>query len=180
MAHLTIRLLGALQVTLDGAPLTDFESDKERALLAYLAEESGQPHTREKLAGLEASILKVTGERERRLQALGESLAAEPAALRAAVRDNPEISQIFVMDKDGKLIGRLTRADGRRGQHRVREQLTLVQPARDALAVLAAARCQRPLEVRSCVRAPVRLGVAEYQQFAWHGVPRRCLAMLAR
>jgi DNA-binding SARP family transcriptional activator/predicted ATPase len=52
MARLAIRLLGALQVTLDGAPLTGFESDKERALLAYLAEESQQPHRREKLAGL--------------------------------------------------------------------------------------------------------------------------------
>jgi DNA-binding SARP family transcriptional activator/predicted ATPase len=52
MAHLSVRLLGTLQVTLDGAPLTGFESDKERVLLAYLVEESQQPHRREKLAGL--------------------------------------------------------------------------------------------------------------------------------
>ncbi len=52
MPRLSLRLLGALQVTLDGIPLTRFESDKERALLAYLAEESQQPHRREKLAGL--------------------------------------------------------------------------------------------------------------------------------
>jgi DNA-binding SARP family transcriptional activator/predicted ATPase len=52
MARLSVRLLGTLQVTLDGAPLTDFESDKERVLLAYLAEEAQQPHRREKLAGL--------------------------------------------------------------------------------------------------------------------------------
>ncbi len=52
MAHLSVRLLGTLQVTLDGSPVTDFKSDKGRALLAFLAEESQQPHRREKLAGL--------------------------------------------------------------------------------------------------------------------------------
>jgi DNA-binding SARP family transcriptional activator len=52
MARLSVRLLGALQVTLDGTPLTGFESDKERVLLAYLVEESQLPHRREKLAGL--------------------------------------------------------------------------------------------------------------------------------
>jgi len=67
-------------------------------------EESFRQLHRDRLAGLEASILKVTGDRERRLLALGESLAPEPGALRTAVRDDPEISQIFVLDKDGKLI----------------------------------------------------------------------------
>jgi DNA-binding SARP family transcriptional activator/predicted ATPase len=52
MARLSVRLLGTLQVTLDGTPVTGFESDKERVLLAYLVEESQQPHRREKLAGL--------------------------------------------------------------------------------------------------------------------------------
>jgi predicted ATPase/DNA-binding SARP family transcriptional activator len=52
MAHLSIRLLGPLQVTLDENPVTSFESDKARALLAYLAVESERPHRREKLAGL--------------------------------------------------------------------------------------------------------------------------------
>jgi DNA-binding SARP family transcriptional activator/predicted ATPase len=52
MARLSVRLLGTLQVTLQGTPLTGFESDKERVLLAYLVEESQQPHRREKLAGL--------------------------------------------------------------------------------------------------------------------------------
>jgi DNA-binding SARP family transcriptional activator/predicted ATPase len=50
MAGLLLRMLGTLQVTGEGCPV-DFESDKERALLAYLAEESGQSHRREKLAG---------------------------------------------------------------------------------------------------------------------------------
>jgi WD40 repeat protein/serine/threonine protein kinase/DNA-binding SARP family transcriptional activator len=52
MAHLTIRLLGPFQVTLNEQPITGFESDKVRALLAYLAVEAGRPHRREALAGL--------------------------------------------------------------------------------------------------------------------------------
>jgi hypothetical protein len=39
-------------VTLDGEPATAFESDKVRALLAYLAVEADRPHRREKLIGL--------------------------------------------------------------------------------------------------------------------------------
>ena len=52
MARLSLRLLGTLQVTLGRSPVTSFESDKERMLLAFLAEESQQPHHREKLVGL--------------------------------------------------------------------------------------------------------------------------------
>ena len=52
MARLTIRLLGSLQVAVNGQPVTVFESDKVRALLAYLAVERDQPHRRERLAGL--------------------------------------------------------------------------------------------------------------------------------
>ncbi len=51
MAHLSVRLFGPFQVTLDGET-AGFESDKVRALLAYLAVESDSPHRREKLAGL--------------------------------------------------------------------------------------------------------------------------------
>ena len=57
MARLALHVLGTLQVTLSGTPFTDFESDKERALLAFLAEESEQPHRREKLVGLLESVL---------------------------------------------------------------------------------------------------------------------------
>jgi len=52
MAHLSIRFLGSFLVTLDGDAVTGFEWDKVRALLAYLAVEADQPHSREKLAGL--------------------------------------------------------------------------------------------------------------------------------
>lgn len=52
MAHLDIRLLGTLQVSLDGKPLTGFATDKARALLAYLALESAHPQRRDTLAAL--------------------------------------------------------------------------------------------------------------------------------
>ncbi len=52
MARLEIQLLGPFQATLDGEPITGFDSDKVRALLAYLAVESDRPARREKLAGL--------------------------------------------------------------------------------------------------------------------------------
>ena len=52
MANLFIRLLGHVEVMLNGKPRTTFRSDKERALLAYLCLEAEVPHGREKLAGL--------------------------------------------------------------------------------------------------------------------------------
>ncbi len=52
MAHLSVRTLGPFQVLQDGEPATGFDSDKVRALLAYLIIEADRPHRREKLAGL--------------------------------------------------------------------------------------------------------------------------------
>ena len=52
MTHLSISLLGTFQVTSEGAPITTIESDKVRALLAYLAVEANRPHRREALAAL--------------------------------------------------------------------------------------------------------------------------------
>jgi predicted ATPase/DNA-binding SARP family transcriptional activator len=52
MPRLSISLIGTFQVTLGGEYVTRFESDKVRALLAYLAVESERRHRREKLAGL--------------------------------------------------------------------------------------------------------------------------------
>ncbi|MBM3134701.1 MAG: tetratricopeptide repeat protein [Chloroflexi bacterium] len=52
MTRLSILLLGPLQVTLDGQPVTGFETEKARALLAYLALEADRPHRREFLAEL--------------------------------------------------------------------------------------------------------------------------------
>ena len=52
MAHLSLSLLGPLRVTLAGEPVSGFESDKARALLAYLAAEADRPHRRSSLVGL--------------------------------------------------------------------------------------------------------------------------------
>jgi DNA-binding SARP family transcriptional activator len=52
MARLVLRLLGPMEITLDGEPVTSFESSKVRALLAYLAVEADRSHRRETLAGL--------------------------------------------------------------------------------------------------------------------------------
>ena len=48
---LDIKLLGEIAIKLDGKPVTGFRSEKEIALLAYLAH-SGKVHSREALADL--------------------------------------------------------------------------------------------------------------------------------
>jgi len=52
MARLSIYLLGPFHVLRDGSPVIGFESDKARALLAYLALEADRPQPRAYLAGL--------------------------------------------------------------------------------------------------------------------------------
>ncbi len=52
MARLSISLLGSFQATLDGQPVTAFESAKVRALLAFLAADAGHAHSRDTLAEL--------------------------------------------------------------------------------------------------------------------------------
>ncbi|MBC7228133.1 MAG: tetratricopeptide repeat protein [Thermoflexales bacterium] len=52
MARLEIALLGSFQVTLDGDPVTRFETGAARLLLAYLVMHAGRPIPREVLADL--------------------------------------------------------------------------------------------------------------------------------
>ena len=52
MARLSLSLFGPFRVTSDGEPVTGYDSDKVRALLAYLAVEGERAHRRESLAGL--------------------------------------------------------------------------------------------------------------------------------
>ncbi|MFL5733370.1 MAG: BTAD domain-containing putative transcriptional regulator, partial [Chloroflexia bacterium] len=52
MSGLSLSFLGAFGVTLDDKPVTGFDADKNRALLAYLAVEGAHPHRRDSLAGL--------------------------------------------------------------------------------------------------------------------------------
>src|SRR5512139_1031108 len=52
MTHLTLGVFGALKVTLADGSTARFESDKTRALLAYLAVGADRPHRRDALVGL--------------------------------------------------------------------------------------------------------------------------------
>ena len=52
MACLSLALLGTLDVTCDGQPVTGFVTDKVRALLVYLAMEADRAHRRDTLAEL--------------------------------------------------------------------------------------------------------------------------------
>ncbi len=52
MTHLTLSLLGPLQVALDAQPVTGFAYNKARALLAYLAVEADHVHQRDAIVGL--------------------------------------------------------------------------------------------------------------------------------
>jgi WD40 repeat protein/DNA-binding SARP family transcriptional activator len=87
-AVLTLHLLGAYRVELAGQPLTQFKTDKVRALLAYLAVESGRAHERSTLAGLlwpdmpEASALRNLTQTLVRLRQTIEDEAATPPFLR--------------------------------------------------------------------------------------------------
>lgn len=52
MPQLTVHLMGGFRVELDGEMVYGFQSDKGRALLAYLMTEADRPHRRETLAEL--------------------------------------------------------------------------------------------------------------------------------
>src|SRR5512136_2463546 len=52
MTRLVVRLLGGFRVEVDGEAVYGFETDKARALFAYLIVEADRPHRRETLASL--------------------------------------------------------------------------------------------------------------------------------
>lgn len=52
MTHLALALLGPMQVMVNGKPILTFPYEKVRALFAYLAIESSNPHHRDHLAAL--------------------------------------------------------------------------------------------------------------------------------
>lgn len=52
MTHLTLNFLGQFRAAYADRPLNGFESNKVRALLAYLAVEADRPHPRAQLATL--------------------------------------------------------------------------------------------------------------------------------
>lgn len=98
MTHLSLTFLGPFQVTLTQTPITAFESDKVRALLAYLAVEMNQAHHRSVLADLlwpdQTEQRARTNLRHVLLklrQAIGDQTAAPPFLLisRTTVQFNP-------------------------------------------------------------------------------------------
>lgn len=99
MSRLSIHLLGQLQVLLDGEPVAGFESDKVRALLAYLAVEADRPHRREALAGLlwperpeHAALNNLRGALSNLRKAIGDHSASPPfiIATQQTIQFNPE------------------------------------------------------------------------------------------
>jgi DNA-binding SARP family transcriptional activator len=85
MARLELRLLGAFQVDLDGEPVTRFETDAARGLLAYLALHTGTPFRRETLA----SLLWPDQPRSEALHALRQTLSRLRRALDDRHADRP-------------------------------------------------------------------------------------------
>ena len=98
MEQLSISLLGAFRVTRDGEPITDFEADSARALLAYLAMHAGTAFPRTALAALlwpdqpEADALHALRQALNRLRrAIGDQEADPPflTITRTTVQFNP-------------------------------------------------------------------------------------------
>lgn len=89
---LRIYCLGTFRVELDGIPIASFDTDKTRALLAYLALEVDRPHRRERLAGLLWSDLP----EERALQNLRQTLLY----LRKALHEDRTSTLLILADRD--------------------------------------------------------------------------------
>ncbi|MBN1246413.1 MAG: tetratricopeptide repeat protein [Anaerolineae bacterium] len=92
MAQLTINLLGSFQVTLDERHITNFATDKARALLAFLAVERDRPHRREALAAL----LWPEQPEERARQSLRQALLH----LRQALCDSATACPFILLDRN--------------------------------------------------------------------------------
>jgi predicted ATPase/DNA-binding SARP family transcriptional activator len=92
MARLRLSLLGALQLTLDGQPVSGFAYNKARALLAYLAVEADRPHHRDTLVGLLWPELPATAARTNLRQAL--------ANLREAIGDAGATPPFLLITRD--------------------------------------------------------------------------------
>lgn len=88
MPRLTVYLLGSFQVLLDERPASGFDSDKVRALLAFLFIEAGRSHRRERLAALlwpesphHSALMSLRGALANLRQVIGDHRAAPPYLL---------------------------------------------------------------------------------------------------
>ena len=126
MPQLRLELLGRFRVSLGGTPITTFESNKVRALLAYLAVETQHPHSREKLAALlwpdwpdRAALSNLRYALSDLRKVIGDRTAAPPFLLisREAIQFNTEsdhlldVAQFIELTSPGDGIGSLEQAD---------------------------------------------------------------------
>jgi DNA-binding SARP family transcriptional activator len=101
MTQLSIRLLGPLQILYSGAPVAGLESNKVRALLAYLAAQADRPHPRASLAGLLWPELPDAAARHNLRQAL--------ANLRQALGDREARVPLLLIDRESARLNPDTR-----------------------------------------------------------------------
>jgi predicted ATPase/DNA-binding SARP family transcriptional activator len=92
MARLTLQLLGGFRAFLDGEPITNFTSDKTRALLVYLSVEANRPHRRESLSALLWPNVIEAAARQSLSQALSQ--------LRKALKDDDRARPFLLADRD--------------------------------------------------------------------------------
>src|SRR5688572_5937642 len=95
-SQLSVTLLGPFEVQRQGQPAGGFESNKVRALLAYLATEAAQPHTRAHLCAMlwpEAAERAARHNLSQALSSLRQSLG-EPEATGPVIVATPETLQL--------------------------------------------------------------------------------------
>ena len=92
MTQLSLSFLGPFTVQLGNKPVAQFQSDKVRALLAYLAVEAGKPHRRSGLAGL---LWPDYPERAAR-----DSLRNSLANLRQVIQDHKAEPPYLIIDRE--------------------------------------------------------------------------------
>jgi DNA-binding SARP family transcriptional activator/predicted ATPase len=92
MAQLYLSFLGPFTIQLGNKPVTQFQSDKVRALLSYLAVEAGKPHRRSALAGL---LWPEHSERAAR-----DSLRNALANLRQVIQDHKAEPPYLIIDSE--------------------------------------------------------------------------------
>jgi DNA-binding SARP family transcriptional activator len=92
MTHLSLALLGPVQIDLDGQPISAFEYAKVRALLVYLAVERGHSHSRDALAELLWP--------DQAPQVARNSLRQALAKLRQAIRDHEARPPFLLISRD--------------------------------------------------------------------------------
>jgi len=138
--RLTLRLLGPFEVSIDGTLITTFEYAKVRALLAYLALESGRPLPRAQLATLlwpDQPERMARGSLSQALttlrNVLGDKTAAQPMLL--ADTQNVQLDPASALDVDVTQFLALLRAADEHAHHSWRTCTACADRLRQAMDV---------------------------------------------